>query len=87
MNFVAGSLVKQDSSLSAKIAGMYKGVNGEIAASSMQSATSNMPAVFTYNFTGLLTELHYNIVYTRGGKQQALGWRPDSGGGCTYAIP
>lgn len=87
MNFVPAQSVKSDRKLSVGLGLKSKKASGEIAASSADSATSETPAVFSYNYTGLIRELHYNIVYTRGGTQYALGWRPDSDGGCTYEIP
>lgn len=87
MEFMPASAVKKDKSISGKISANYKGTNGEIAAQSSSSASYNTPAVYKYNYTGTITQLHYNIAYTRGGKQYALGWRPDSGGGCTYTAP
>lgn len=89
MNFIPAQTVKKDKKLSVGLGLKSKKANAEaeIAASLAESATSETPAVYSFNYTGLIRELHYNIVYTRGGVQYALGWRPDSDGGCTYSIP
>jgi hypothetical protein len=87
MNFLPASEVVKNNEIAGKIAAAYgKVINGEISAKTQSSASSKTPAVYSYNFTGLVTNLHYNVVYTRGGKQFALGWRPDNGGGCTYPL-
>ena len=87
MNFLPASEVVKNNEIAGKIAGAYgKAINAEISAKMQTGATSKTPAVYSYNFTGLVTNMHYNIVYTRGGKQFPLGWRPDNGGGCTYPM-
>jgi len=86
MNFVPAQTVKSNKTLTAKLSAMYKGVKGEIAASSASEATSTRPAVYSYNYTGTIRNLHYNTVYIRGNTRTARGWRPDNGGGCTYPV-
>ena len=85
MNFIPGSVVKNDYSL---IAGLnLKSIGGKFSAESAGSATTQLPAVFKYSWLDLsLSAVHYNVVYSRSGKQYALGWRPDNGGGCTYPL-
>lgn len=87
MNFVPASTVSANKSMVAGLGLTYNRITGTYSATSAATATYTMPAVFSYNFTNaLISDFHYNIVYTRGGKQYSLGWRPDSGGGCTYPL-
>jgi hypothetical protein len=87
MNFIPASSVQKDTTLSGGLGLKKNGASATISATSSKTASYQTPAVYSYNYTGLISNLHYNIVYTKNGKQTALGWRPDNGGGCTYPLP
>lgn len=87
MEFFSDSTVKTDSSLIAALSLTKNKQTGQFSASTSNSATTALLAVFKYSFIDfLLSNLHYNIVYMRSGKFYSLGWRPDSEGDCTYTI-
>ena len=46
--------------------------------------------VWSYNFNSMRVQhLHFNIKVEkkRNGRKYTSGWKPDSGGGCTYKVP
>lgn len=82
MQFVPASSVENNAELKGEI--NAKGLSA--TASIASRASYQTPALYKFTFSSLISNVHYNIVYTRKGQAHQLGWRPNSNGGCTYNV-
>ncbi|MDM8558162.1 hypothetical protein [Candidatus Parabeggiatoa sp. HSG14] len=87
MNFMPESKIEVSVEAQLKAEAKAKGLGASGLAASKGSASYTTPAVYSYNFTGITSNLHFNVIANKNGTYGESGWQPDTGGGCTYKIP
>ncbi|HIE03053.1 MAG TPA: hypothetical protein EYP59_22690 [Thiotrichaceae bacterium] len=88
MNFLPEEDISTTVKGSLKAEAKHKDLNLSGFASTETSSSYTRPATYKYNYDGLTSNLHYNVVVVDNDLSLASsGWKPNSQGGCTYKIP